>query len=374
MPQNRPIIEHGQEPFTLFLKVGRNDDTGRVFKIGRSLHNRHQDVFNNIAHHDQSCVQTTGNTNVIGVVMPAAEGLIIKFLLRILTSEGKARLTKGTPERVLFKLAKVCQVYNCTDQIRSMVDWSTAPEFAAEDERDGSCQPEEIYFIAKQFHLPKVLLIGWTRFINRVYVQGGLKIHSRRWHGLESRDLSRGGRDPMWELLEGEDTKSQVSDQRKKNCTDSCNLEYTRGVARERIILLYRRVRGKVIRETGSSCQVRFAKYGRNPKGKNECQNMRIDGIYELCHKLDIQSWESPDSEEDLHRELGVNSIELLSAALIKGSRFELNAQHARCEQPRDLLYPMLDELLRSVPEPTPKLRERLMSLGDDRFANRYWR
>lgn len=220
MPQNRPVVDHGQAPFTLILKVGKNDDTGRVFKIGRSIHDRHREVFDTIADHDHSRLQTTENVSVIGVVMPNAEQLILNFLIRILNSKGKATLKKSLPEKVLFKLAKVCQMYNCTDKIRSLVEWSTVPDFAAESETDESCLPEEIYFIGREFHLPKVMLIGWTRFIPRIFVagkgfqdgvwmKGELAIHGKMWRGPQSRDGPPNSRDPLWELME-EDTKSKV--------------------------------------------------------------------------------------------------------------------------------------------------------------------
>lgn len=211
MPQNRPIVEHGQASFTVILKVGRNDGAGRIFKIGKSIDERHGDIFDNIASHEESHVLPTSHSRMKAIVMPAADWKIIHLLLGILSSEGKLRVSKGTSEKVLFKLAKVCQMYNCTEKIRSLVDWKMAPDFAAENESERTCQPEEIYFIGKAFHLPKVLLIGWTRFVNRLYVEGGgwrapMKIHNKRWRGLDSKDLSRCGRDPQWELLE-EDTK-----------------------------------------------------------------------------------------------------------------------------------------------------------------------
>lgn len=373
MPDNRRYKSYGEEPVTLILKVGKNDQTGCSFLIGRQTRGRFQDVFDNIARHEDSDFRTVSYG--ARILLPEADPDTINLLLRILDdNRSKVQLSESMPEKSLFRLARVCQMYNCAEKIRSKVDWTTGPTFADETERSASCLPEEIYFIGKEFHLPKVLLIGWTRFVNRLYVEEGgfrgpLKIHSKRWRGLESRDLTTDGRDPLWELLE-DDTQGKTCRKPEKNLIiiDPVDVEYVFSVATTRLLQLHKSTRSMANVTTRSPCNVLPPR-----RGLNECQRLRIRGIRELCKKLHIDTWESVDGEEYLHLNLASISVELKAAALIRGSRFELNAQHARCMQPRQLLFPVLEKLLQSVPGASPKLMERLMSLGDNRFKGHYW-
>lgn len=217
----RSVCIHGEVPFTLILTVGLDNDSGCAFNIGKAIHDRHKDIFDRIANHEESEVQTRSGDNVTEVVMPAGDQAVIRLLLCIRTSEGKARLEESMPEMQLFELAEACQTFECTDKIRSLVDWSTTPAFSEQDETDESCLPEQIYFIGKEFHLPKVLLIGWTRFVQRLFRKGRhdgpIRIHKKEWRGLASRNIRTGGREPQWELLET-DTEGKICYPYQRTC------------------------------------------------------------------------------------------------------------------------------------------------------------